>query len=144
MNRSVAVWAKACLVWLLLLAAAAANGALRDLWLHPLFGYATALPLSGVILSVLIFLLTWLCIPWFGRQTAKTHLLIGTVWVGLTLAFEFGFGHFARGESWQALLRLFDLPGGNLFTVALLTALVSPLLTARLRGTVETPSRRGI
>jgi hypothetical protein len=110
-----------------------ANGTLRDQWLHPVLGYSLAMPLSGIILAALIFLVAWLSLPWLGRQTAKRFLYTGALWVGLTLVFEVIFGHYIRGLSWDALLRVFDLADGNLFTLVLLSTLVSPASTAYLR-----------
>lgn len=134
MSETTAFWIKACIIWFVLLVAAMVNGTLRDQWLHPVLGYSLAMPLSGIILAVLVFLVTWLSVPWLGRQTAKRFLLTGILWVGLTLLFEVIFGHYIRAFSWSTLMQVFNLADGNLFTLVLLSSLVSPVSTAYLRG----------
>lgn len=138
MTETAAFWIRVCAIWFVLLVAAMANGTLRDQWLHPVLGYSLAMPLSGIILALLVFLVTWLAVPWLGGQTAKRFLYTGVLWVCLTLLFEVVFGHYVRELSWGALLRVFDIADGNLFTLVLLSALVSPVTAAHLRGLITT------
>ena len=124
-------------IWLLIMLAAIANGGLREAVLEPALGAQAALPLSGVLLVLIIFIVSWLCVPLVGRTGTTTWLGIGLLWVVLTLAFEYLFGHFVAGMPWDEIGRVFDLRGGNLFSLALLAAFLSPWLAARLRGLVN-------
>jgi hypothetical protein len=54
-------------------------------------------------LSAAILLVTWLSVTWIQPGTRPTALAIGTLWVGLTIAFEFGAGHYVFGTPWEAL-----------------------------------------
>jgi hypothetical protein len=130
------IFLKALAVWLLLAAMAVMNGILRDLILAPLLGAQPALPLSGVILAMLIFTVTFLVIPFFGRLKNSTSIMIGLLWVGITLLFEFSFGHYSAGKSWREIARVFNLTNGDLFSLALLVTAVSPWLAAKLRQKV--------
>lgn len=113
---------------------AIANGLARDTLLVAVLGQQLALPVSGISLSVLVFVVTWLCMPLFDRNIASTFVFIGLQWVLMTLLFEFGFGHYVLGKSWQALFQVFNVLRGDLFVLVLLTSLVSPYAAARLRG----------
>jgi len=130
------VWAKAATLWLAILVLAILNGILREKALMPVMGAAPGLLASGIILSLCIFLVAFAAAPWYGRQTARRWLLVGLIWLVLTLAFEFGFGLFAQGKSLADLLDAYTFRGGNIWPVVLAATLFSPWLAARLRQRV--------
>ena len=121
-------------VWFLIVVAAVLNGLLREKVLVPFVGDGLALPLSGMILSVLVFLIAFIFVPFIGASVSKTSMLVGIWWVGLTLAFEFPFGHFVMGKPWHEILRVFNIQRGDIFIVVLIVTAVSPWLAARIRG----------
>jgi hypothetical protein len=45
----------------------------------------------------------------------RAALEVGAVWTGLTVLFEFGFGHFVAHEPWSKLLADYDLRRGRLW-----------------------------
>jgi hypothetical protein len=96
-------------------------------------GNQTALPLSGVLLSCLIFLTTYLLFPWLGISKGQSWAA-GIIWLCMTVLFEFGFGHFVMGKSWEVLLQAYDVSSGNLWTVVLLVILLSPRLVWKVRN----------
>lgn len=121
-------------VWLLMALVAVLNGMARDFLLAGLLGDRIALPLSGISLSLLIFAISWLTLPWFGSVGSRDCLRLGVMWVLATLAFEYLMGYFVAGRSLEEINRVFDLSGGNLFILVLLVTLVSPWLVWCLRG----------
>lgn len=123
---------KAMVLWLLLAVFAVLNGSLRQYLLVPLLGPSTGLRLSGAMLSVIILLLSWLTLSWYGPLRSYQYWLIGCVWLVMTLLFEFGFGYFIAHKSWAELLDAYNLSKGNLWSLVLLATLVSPRLAARL------------
>ena len=54
---------KSLVIWICFIPAAILNGGLREHILAPAIGQKWALPASGIILSGLIFLITWLMYP---------------------------------------------------------------------------------
>jgi hypothetical protein len=125
---------RALAVWCLLLVLAILNGGMRDTWLSPALGDTAGRAISSVLLALLILLTTRQTIRWIGPTTAGEALTVGTLWVGLTLAFEFGFGHYGFGKSWAELLADYDLLRGRIWILVLLATLVAPLLTFTRRG----------
>lgn len=119
--------------WILFTPLAILNGAIRESLLTPWLGKTTALPLSGILLSCLIFLTTYLLYP-FMKALAHHAWRIGTTWLCLTVLFEFGFGHFIMGKPWEVMLKAYDVRGGNLWVLVLLVIFVSPYLVSRIRG----------
>jgi hypothetical protein len=123
-------------VWGVLLMLAVLNGGVRDTWLSPWLGETTGRALSSVLLSGLILLVTWRTIGWIRPATAREALGIGALWLVLTLAFEFGVGHYGFGKAWSALLADYDLRHGRIWVAVLVVTFLAPLWTARLRGIV--------
>ena len=72
--------------------AAILNGLARDKLLTPLIGSAVSLPLSGITLSGLVFIISYFTIPFFGEVKPGVYFIIGLSWVVMTLAFEYLFG----------------------------------------------------
>jgi len=121
-------------LWLLLMLIAVLNGMLREVWLVPQLGSGTALPLSGVLLSILIFIVTLTTVRWLPLAAAADAWKVGGFWLLLTIAFELLFGHFALGASWDRLLAAYSPGNSNLWLLVLLTILVAPFLAAKTRG----------
>lgn len=126
--------AKACALWFPLVPLAILNGIIREAWLAPLLGQPLGLPVSGVSLSVLIFLFTLMVLPWLRASDAKTYVAVGTTWLLMTVLFEFLFGHYIMGESWVESLEAYNVLKGNLWALVLISTAASPYLAARVRG----------
>jgi hypothetical protein len=73
--------------------------------------------------------------------TAGVAAHVGLTWVGLTTAFEFGFGHFVARQSWRALAADYDVARGRLWPFVLTAVGVAPAAAriARLRGCCPPP-----
>jgi hypothetical protein len=125
---------RALAVWGLLLVLAVLNGGVRDTWLSPVLGDTIGRAISSVLLALLILLATWLTIRWIGPTTPGQAMMVGALWVGLTLAFEFGVGHYGFGKSWAELLADYDLLRGRIWILVLLATFVAPMLTFTRRG----------
>jgi hypothetical protein len=125
---------RALAVWGLLLVLAVLNGGVRDTWLSPVLGDTIGRAISSVLLALLILLATWLTIRWIGPTTPGQAMTVGVLWVGLTLAFEFGVGHYGSGKSWAELLADYDLLRGRIWILVLLATFVAPMLTFTRRG----------
>ncbi len=120
-------------MWLILVVVAIFNGALREMVLMPHMGIEVALPLSGVFLSISVFLVTFFLIPFIGKKEGYVYLSIGLLWVVLTLAFEFLFGHYVAGRPWSEIVQVLNIRKGDLFIVVLIVSAISPWLAAKAR-----------
>jgi len=119
---------KILIVWMLFIPVAILNGGLREYVLVRLIGEKAALPVSGILLSVFIFLITWLVLPRLVKDCSmKGCLATGICWALLTAAFEFAFG-IAGGSTFTELLAAYNPLTGNLWVLVLVTTLFSPVL----------------
>ena len=125
---------RAVVIWFALLAAAVLNGTFRVAVLIPRYGEGIGHVISTLLLCVLIALLSWAAIGWVHPATAAQAAAVGVLWLALTLAFEFGFGHFAAHKTWAELLADYNILEGRIWPLVLLTTTAAPWLAGRLRG----------
>jgi len=124
---------RASLIWLAIAVLAICNGLLRNEVLLPAFGQGVALPLSGITLSIIVLVITYLAYPFLKAGKTDYPWLIGLQWLAMTLIFEFAFGHYVADKSWAVLLQTFNPFEGDLFLLVLLVTLSAPTLVARFR-----------
>lgn len=125
---------KATGIWLIIVIAAIINGVIREKLMVPMVGLETALPLSGITLSIFILLISFTSVSFIGAKETKTFLAIGVLWLVLTLSFEFLFGHYVVGKPWEEIIQVFSMKKGDLFIVVLFVTVISPWVTAKIRG----------
>lgn len=121
-------------LWALLMVIAIANGVLREKLLMEWFSTGTARIVSTAMLAVLVLLVTVVTVGWLRLRGRLGYRSVGVIWVSLSVAFEFLFGHYVLGESWQVLLAAYRIDQGSPWPVFLLVVLVAPYLAATLRG----------
>ncbi len=129
-----AVLVKVALWWVAILGMAILNGAFREELLVPWIGSSAGLIASGLTLSGVVFLVSYVAVPGFGRLSASQYWTIGTIWLVMTLIFEFSFGFFIERKPLSELLQAYTFKGGNVWPVVLAGTLISPRLAARSRG----------
>lgn len=130
----VVVFLKAIGIWLLMVALAIINAGIREKILDGWIGGKASLVLSGITLSLFIFGLVWLMIPFLSLRRVPALVGIGLFWALLTLAFEFGFGHFVMKKSFAEIAQVFNIFTGNLMLLVIFVTALSPYLAAVLRG----------
>ncbi len=118
---------RSLLVWLCFIPAAILNGGLREHVLTGWLGATAATAASGVLLSLLILLISWLLLPRVVRLSRKESYAAGILWAVLTVGFEFAFG-LGGGTPLPELLAAYNPLTGNLWTLVVLTTLLTPAI----------------
>jgi hypothetical protein len=121
-------------VWLLLVVLAIMNGAFRAAVLIPRVGEHAGHVISTLTLSLLILATTWLTIRWIRPATLNDAVLIGFLWLALTVLFEFGAGHFLFHQPWELLFADYNLAKGRIWILVLIVTLKAPVIAAKARG----------
>ena len=85
--------------------------------------------LSGIILSGLAVWILW---KYWPLETARQAWIVGIVWFSMTIAFEFGFGHYIVSHSWQQLFADYNLLKGRVWSLFLIWILIMPYFFFRL------------
>lgn len=125
---------KAFAVWLLLLVLAVLNGAARTFFIEPRIGGQAGHVAGTLILCALIFLVAGATIGWMGIGSPKEAFAVGLAWLLLTVAFEFLAGRYLFRTSWDVLLADYDLAGGRIWILVLLSNLAAPAFWFQLKG----------
>jgi hypothetical protein len=115
------------LFWLPMIVIAFGNATLRQLVLTRYFTETVSHQLSTITLIIFCAIYTGLVYPFLKIQHAGQALLIGFIWMILTILFEFSLGRFLN-RSWDSLLQDYNLAAGRIWTLFLLTLFLLPTI----------------
>lgn len=124
--------ARYLLVWLLLAIVAVINGIVRQ------STYGKSLPelLAHQVSTVTAILATGIVVWGINRlwpiESSAQAWTIGTFWLIFTVLFEFGFGHFVAGHSWERLFADYNFLNGRVWSLILVWVAVMPYVIYRL------------
>lgn len=120
-------------LWIALCGIAIANGYIGQIYVVPHLGesgtqiYKTVAFLPAIAIAAGIYVLTVR-----GEFWAIDALAVGILWVALTSIFEFLFGRYVLGMSWETLLAAYQIWRGELWLLVLLATGLAPLAIASL------------
>ncbi len=122
-------------IWLLLLVLAIVNAGIREAFYKPKLGDNLGHAISSIIAIGYTLIITYFFVNYIKVSVTKIDLLlIGALWLTLTVVFEFGFGHYVMGHSWRYLLADYNILKGRLWSLVLLVTFVSPLFWGYIIG----------
>lgn len=130
---------RAFLVWLIIIGVETVHGILRTLLLMPAVGDFRARQISVFTGSVLIFGVVYVFIDWIQAETRKGLIVVGLLWVLLTVIFEVVLGRLFLGLPWTRITEDYDLPKGGFLGFGLLFMAAAPSLALSLRRRVKKP-----
>lgn len=132
------MWLKYIIAWLPLPALAVINGFIRNYIYLDSVGELHAHQISTVILLLIISAYVIFINSKLKINSSKTSLAMGLIWLLLTVGFEFGFGHYVFGNSWEKLLADYDLSKGRLWPFILLWTFFSPYVIWKYKKMLKT------
>jgi len=118
---------------MLIILAETAHGMVRELFIAPAIGDLRARQLGVLIGSVIVFAVAWLTARWLDARTRGLQLMVGALWVALTLTFEILLGR-AIGASWERIASDYNPARGGFLLAGLAVLFFAPRFTAHLRG----------
>ena len=131
---TVNLFLKAGIIWVIIALFAIMNGIFRENVLVSILGQLMAVSVSGIMLSIIVFIVTYVFFPLIEKHHTLAYFFIGVQWVLMTLIFEFVFGHYVMGKPWSSIFQVFNIIEGNLFIIVLVVSLFSPILAEKLKG----------
>ena len=131
MNRGLA--GRAFIMWIVFAFCGILNGVLREEVITPRLGADAGHVVSTIILCCVILVGSLLFVTRLRLTDRRSLLFVGMLWLGLTVAFEFLFGHYVMGHPWERLLADYDITRGRLWVLVLLSELLAPLAMSRVR-----------
>jgi hypothetical protein len=121
------------LAWFALLIVAVANGALRQSTFGRVMSELRAHQLSTLIGSGLIGLAVWVLTRAWPPASSRHALLIGGIWLALTVTFEFFMGLVLARRPLSQVLHDYNVLAGRLWPLFLVWLLLAPWVFYRLR-----------
>ena len=133
-NHRQGLLVRALAVWCVLIAVEFIHGTLRTIFLVPVVGDFRSRQIGVFTGSVLILAVAYVLVPWLQANGKRALVLVGILWLVLTVTFEFSFGHFVFGRSWEGVASDYNIFQGGLLPFGLLVLTFSPVIAARIRG----------
>jgi low affinity Fe/Cu permease len=114
------------LAWIPMVFIAIANGAMREFTYGKRMSELAAHQISTItalfFFGIYIFILT----RFWRIESPGQAITIGLVWLALTVAFEFIFGHYVAGHSWERLFRDYNIFAGRIWILVLIWITIGP------------------
>ena len=118
--------------WLLMPIIGIINGVIRQYGYSNALGELRAHQVSTLTGIVFFGLYVWaLTLLWKIRSSAEA-IAIGSIWLILTVAFEFLFGHYVMKHPWSRLLHDYNIFEGRLWVLVPVWITIAPYLFYRL------------
>jgi hypothetical protein len=125
------VWRRALLAWVIMAVAMSLNGFFRVKVLAPRWGDVWAGVASAASGIALIQLIARQAMQAEVSPSSRQRIRIASLWLLMTIAFEFTFGHYVDSKSWSELLDNYNLLQGHLWPVVLASLVCAPFLWGR-------------
>jgi hypothetical protein len=121
------------LAWLILVVAAIINGAIREAIYKNSLGDLRAHQVSTLTGIILFGVIVWALSRFWPLPSAKQAWTVGFIWLAMTIAFEFLFGHFMAGQPWSKLLHDYNLLEGRVWLLVLIWVTIAPYVFYKLQ-----------
>ena len=120
---------RALLLWALLFVVAFTNGAFRVFVIQPRVGELAGRQLACGTGILLFAAAIWVITRRWPFRSAGQAWQTGAVWVLMTIAWEFLFGHYVMGQPWGPLAADYEIWNGRLWPLVLAWLAVAPRLS---------------
>lgn len=119
--------------WFVFMIIAIINAGIRNDVYKPVVGDLIAHQISTIIFITLILLTTYFILRFSDLKLNNSEAIImGTIWLVLTIAFEFIAGHYIFGNSWEKLFADYNILKGRVWSLVLVTTFFAPYITNKL------------
>lgn len=108
------------------------NGSVRQFVFTKFTGELTAHQLSCASGIALFAIYVWFITGVWKIESANQAIIIGLMWLAMTVLFEFVFGHYVMSNSWQKLLHDYNIVKGRLWVLVLIWTTISPYVFYKL------------
>lgn len=126
------VHTRGLVVWVIIIIAESLHGSVRQLFLEPLLADFRARQISVFIGAIIIIAITFVFVRWLKGSHVIDFMMIGALWVILTVGFELLLGRFGMGLSWERIASDYNLAAGGLMPLGLLVMLLAPVTLAKI------------
>ena len=124
---------KYTIAWIPMVFIAITNGVLRQYGYGRWMKELSAHQVSSLTAVVLFYLYTWILVKKWSLESSRQAVAVGIIWLCLTVAFEFLFGHYVANHPWSKLFQDYNLLSGRLWALVLLAVAAAPYVVYKLK-----------
>jgi hypothetical protein len=121
-------------LWLPLPILGIINGIARGALYGRFVSELAAHQISTATLIVLSGIYIWFIGGRWRIESSGQAIAVGVIWLALTVAFEFLFGHYIMGHPWSRLLHDYNVLEGRVWLLVLIWITLAPYVMYRLRA----------
>lgn len=124
---------KYILAWFPMIIIAIVNGLFREKFLANRFNELQAHQISTMSMIILFGIYVWVLFKIWFPTSVNQVIIIGLIWLLLTIIFEFLFGHYVAGHSWDKLLNDYNILKGRVWIFALIWISIVPYIIYQIQ-----------
>lgn len=109
-----------------------ANGAIRQFGYGKVMGEVLAHQISSITGIIFFGVYAWILFLRWPLQSSRQAITVGVIWLTLTVAFEFLFGHYVAKLPWSQLLHDYNILAGRLWCLVLAALAATPYVIYRI------------
>jgi len=126
------MWKYIC-AWVPMVPIAIGNAAIRENLFAGRFSELQAHQMSTFTGVLLFGIYIGVLIRFMKPGSSGQAWTVGFIWLGMTVAFEFLFGHYVIGHPWRVLFQDYNICAGRVWIVILIWITAAPYFFYRLR-----------
>ena len=124
--------------WFIFMILAIINAGIRNEVYKPVVGDLVAHQISTIIFIILILVVTFLVLKISKIKLNNFQTIImGTIWLVLTIMYEFIAGHFVFGNSFDKLFADYNILNGRVWSFVLVITFFAPYISNKLLRRLE-------
>ena len=124
---------KYTIAWIPMVFIAIVNGTIRQLGYGKFMSELTAHQISCFTGVALFFLYTLFLAGIWPLKKSNQTLVVGVIWLFLTIAFEFVLGHYITHLPWDKLFQDYNIHAGRLWPLVLFSVALMSYVVYRIR-----------
>ena len=124
---------KYVLAWFPMIFIAIANGLFREKFLASRLNELQAHQMSTVSMIMLFSIYVWILFRIWSPVSVHQTIFIGLMWLVFTVIFEFLFGHYIAGHSWDRLLNDYNILQGRVWVLVLIWISIVPYIIYQIQ-----------
>ncbi len=121
------------IAWIGLVVIAIINGTFREILYSQYMDGLSAHQLSTVIGIIAFGIYIWILSKIWPIKSSRQAISIGIAWLVMTILFEFVFGHYVMGNSWNKLFADYNIIHGRVWIVVLIWTAIAPYIFFRFK-----------
>jgi hypothetical protein len=128
------VYPRYFIAWFPLVVLGLLNATIRQVVYARYISELQAHQISTLTICVLFGIYTWALSGFWKLSSPGQAIGVGLMWMVLTIAFEFVFGHYVLGDSWGSLLRAYNILEGRVWGLFILWVGLAPCVFYRINS----------